>query len=100
MSVCVGESRPGVAMTPDTLLPWFSCTKPFTAVAIAQLVERGALRFDDAVAVHVPEFGAAGKAAVTIRHVLTHTGGFRSVQPPADVWRLDWDELVARICAS
>jgi CubicO group peptidase (beta-lactamase class C family) len=100
ISLCVGESRAGVAMTPETLLPWFSCTKPFTAVAIAQLVERGALAFDDAVARHVPEFADAGKESVTIRHVLTHTGGFRSVQPPADVWRLEWDELVAAVCAS
>lgn len=100
LSVCVGESRPGVAMTPETLLPWFSCMKPFTAVAIAQLVERGALAYDDPVAAHVPEFGAAGKAGVTLRHVLTHTGGFRTVQPPADVWRLAWDELVDAICGS
>jgi CubicO group peptidase (beta-lactamase class C family) len=100
ITVCVGESRPGIEMTPATLLPWFSCTKPFTAVAVAQLVERGAVSFDDPVAAHVPEFAAEGKAEVTIRHVLTHTGGFRAVQPPADVWRLEWDELVARICAS
>ena len=100
ISLCVGESRPGVAMTPGTLLPWFSCTKPFTALAIAQLVERGAVAFDDPVAAHVPEFRAAGKEAVTLRHVLTHTGGFRKLQPEADEWRLEWDELVARICAT
>lgn len=100
LSLCVGESRPGVAMTPETLLPWFSCTKPFTAVAIGQLVDRHRLAFDDPVAHHVPEFAAGGKEAVTLRHLLTHTGGFRSVQPSADVWRLEWDELVARICAS
>ena len=101
ISRCVGESRAGVAMTPQTLLPWFSCTKPFTAVAVAQLVERGMARYDDPVAVHVPEFAShPGKDAVTLRHVLTHTGGFRALQPPADVWRLPWDELVERICAS
>ena len=100
VSVCVGESRPGVAMTSETLLPWFSCTKPFTAVAVAQLVERGEVSVDDPVAAHVPEFAAEGKDAVTLRHVLTHTGGFRVVQPPTDVWRLEWDELVDRICAS
>lgn len=100
VSLCVGESRPGVAMTPETLLPWFSCTKPFTAVAVAQLAERGEVSFDDPVAAHVPEFAAEGKDAVTLRHVLTHTGGFRTVQPPTDVWRLEWDELVDRICAS
>jgi CubicO group peptidase (beta-lactamase class C family) len=100
MSVCVGESRPGVAMRADTLLPWFSCTKPCTAVAVAQLAESGRVSIDDPVARHVPEFAARGKEGVTIRHVLTHTGGFRTVQPAVDVWRLEWDDLVARICAS
>jgi CubicO group peptidase (beta-lactamase class C family) len=87
-------------MRADTLLPWFSCTKPCTAIAVAQLWEQGRVDLDAPVATYVPEFGAAGKEAVTVRHVLTHTGGFRSVQPPVDVWRLEWDELVARICAS
>jgi CubicO group peptidase (beta-lactamase class C family) len=100
IDLVVGEARPGVPMAVDTLLPWFSCTKPCTAVAVAQLWERGLVDLDAPVATYVPEFGAAGKAAVTVRHVLTHTGGFRTVQPPADVWRLEWDELVARICAT
>ena len=103
VSVAVGEARPGVPMRPATLLPWFSCTKPCTALAVGQLWERGRLDLDDPVVRHVPEFAArgdAGKEAVTIRHVLTHTGGFRTLQPPVDVWRLEWDELVARICAS
>lgn len=100
VSVCVGEAREGVPMAPDVLLPWFSCTKPFTAVAVAQLVERGLVAFDDPVARHVPEFGANGKEAVLVRHVLTHTGGFRSVGEGVDVWRMEWDELVAAICAA
>lgn len=87
-------------MRPDTLLPWFSCTKPSTAVAVAQLWERGRLDLDDPVARYVPEFAQLGKGAVTIRHVLTHTGGFRSVRPPVDVWRSEWDDLVRRVCAS
>ena len=100
VSVAIGEARPGVAMRADTLLPWFSCTKPCTAVAVTQLWERGRLDLDAPVATYVPEFGTGGKERVSVRHVLTHTGGFRNVQPPADVWRLDWDELVARICAT
>lgn len=100
ISIAVGEARPGVAMRADTLLPWFSCTKIVTAVAIAQLWERGRLDLDSPVAAYVPEFAAGGKAGVTLRHVLTHTGGFRTLDPPADPWRLEWDELVARICAT
>ena len=71
-----GESRDGVAMRHDTLMLWMSSIKPVTAVAIAQMWERGKLELDDPVARHIPEFGARGKERVTIRHVLTHTGGF------------------------
>ncbi len=100
ISIVVGEARLGVAMSSDTLLPWFSCTKAVTAVAVAQLWEQGRLGLDEPVANHIPEFALMGKDRVTIRHVLTHTGGFRTVAPEVDVWRLDWDDLVGRICRS
>jgi CubicO group peptidase (beta-lactamase class C family) len=92
----IGKSRPGVAMTRDTLNLWLSCTKPITAVGIARLWEQGKLDLDDRVATHVPEFGVRGKEVVTIRHILTHTGGF----PVLDVgWpNTSWDEIIARIC--
>lgn len=64
-------------MSDASLIPWFSMTKIVTAVAVAQLWDRGALSLDDAVATYVDGFAANGKAPVTIRHVLTHTGGFR-----------------------
>jgi CubicO group peptidase (beta-lactamase class C family) len=91
-----GENRPGQAMTTDTLMLWLSSTKPVAAVAIAQLWEAGQLRLDDPVAQHVPEFAPAGKERITIRHLLTHTGGIRTL----DVgWpERGWDEIVARIC--
>ena len=97
-SIAIGESRPGVAMTVDTLLPWFSCTKAITAVAVLQQWERGRLRLDDRVAAHIPEFAAGGKDAITIRHVLTHTGGFRHVD--GSLWRAAWDDAVAMVCAA
>ena len=86
--LALGEAREGVAMRPDTLMLWMSSIKPITAVAIAQMWERGKLDLDDAVARHIPEFGENGKERVTIRHVLTHTGGFpRAVLPwSADPW--------------
>ena len=92
-----GEARPGEPMTRDHLLPWMSAGKPVTAVAIARYWERGRLGLDDPVARHVPEFAAHGKEAITIRHLLTHTGGIRKL----DIgWpRKTWDEIVAGICA-
>jgi CubicO group peptidase (beta-lactamase class C family) len=96
--LALGESRPGVPMTPDTLMLWLSASKPVTAVAVAQMWERGKLRLDDRVAQHIPEFGENGKKPVTLRHVLTHTAGFRWVDTG---WpNATWDETIARICAA
>jgi CubicO group peptidase (beta-lactamase class C family) len=93
-----GEAREGVAMRPDTLMLWMSSIKPVTAVAVAQMWERGKLDLDDPVARHIPEFAAKGKERVTIRHVLTHTGGF----PGAVLqWSADpWEKTIAELCAA
>lgn len=53
-----------------------SMSKMFTAVAVLQLAEAGKLRLDDSVGtflVDYPDKDVAGK--VTIRHLLTHSGG-------------------------
>lgn len=94
--LAVGETRPGQPLTTDTLMMWLSSTKPVAAIAIAQLWERGLLGLDDPVAAHVPEFAANGKGGITVRHLLTHTGGIRMLDVgwPAQ----DWDAIVARIC--
>src|SRR2546430_1200029 len=77
--VALGEARRGVPMRADTLMLWLSSAKPITAVAIAQLWERGKLELDDRVAKRIPEFAAHGKDRITIRHILTHTAGFRAI---------------------
>ena len=94
----VGEARAGVPMRTDTLTLWFSSGKPITAVAIAQLGESNRLSMDDRVSQFVPEFADGGKEAVTIRHLLTHTGGFREADKLPD--DLEWHEMIARICAT
>jgi CubicO group peptidase (beta-lactamase class C family) len=91
-----GEAREGTPMTRDSLTLWFSAGKPITAVAIAQLVERGLLAWDTRVAEVVPEFAIYGKDAVVIRHLLTHTAGLRHADG-IDV-ALSWEEQIARIC--
>ncbi|HXG46556.1 MAG TPA: serine hydrolase domain-containing protein [Methylomirabilota bacterium] len=95
----LGEGSPGRRMARDMLLLWFSAGKPLTAVAVAQLVERGRLDWDDAVARFIPEFGQAGKEALTLRHLLTHTGGFRGADLALSE-ETGWDETVAQICAA
>ncbi|MDR0594001.1 MAG: beta-lactamase family protein [Bifidobacteriaceae bacterium] len=60
---------------PDSLFYCFSVTKPITALAVHLLAERGQLALDDPVARYWPEYGQRGKAAITIRQVLTHRAG-------------------------
>ncbi|MBW3669858.1 MAG: beta-lactamase family protein [Actinobacteria bacterium] len=99
--IAVGEARRGVAMTPDTLLPWFSGTKALTAVAVAQQWERGEILLDDAVAAHVPEFAAAGKEGVTVRDLLTHTAGLRNAElAGSETDGVSWEEGLAAVCAA
>jgi CubicO group peptidase (beta-lactamase class C family) len=92
----VGESRPDVPMMPDTVNLWYSSVKPVAAVAVAQLWERGLFDLDDRVAKYIPEFAMRGKDAITIRHVLTHTGGFRAV--PGLEWNDGFEDAIAKIC--
>ena len=51
-----------------------SVTKPFTAVAIFQLMEAGKLSLDDPISRHLPHYPEVGKK-VTIRHLLSHQSG-------------------------
>lgn len=55
-----------------------SLAKPFTAMAVMMLAEKGRLSYDDLVARHVPELAGA-TPGITIRHLLTHTSGIPDV---------------------
>ncbi|MGQ0384734.1 MAG: serine hydrolase domain-containing protein [Gammaproteobacteria bacterium] len=71
-----GDMGPGVPMRSDAIIPLASVGKIHTAVAAMMLVERGAVSLDDPVARFIPEFARLSPdAPVTIRHLLTHTGG-------------------------
>jgi D-alanyl-D-alanine carboxypeptidase len=65
--------------TPNTLDTQFrngSMNKMFTATAALQLIEAGKLSLDDTVGKILPDYPNQDIAAkVTIRHLLTHTGG-------------------------
>ena len=94
----VGEARFGVPMTRDSINGWLSAVKPITAVAIAQLWERGELTLDDRIAMHIPKFARGGKEAITLRHLLTHTGGFRAVSSNSSPE--PWDQIIDAINAA
>jgi len=100
-SVAVGEAAPGRPMTTGTLMPWFSCTKLVTAIAVAQQWERGELDVDDPVKAHIPAFTGDGRDAVTVRHLLTHTSPLRPADGPPTLMRTElWNDAIARIVAT
>ena len=99
LDVAVGESTPGRALERDDVMMWYSSGKPVTTTAVLQLWERGRLGLDDRVADFIPGWGA-GKERATVRHVLTHTGGF-TMAGRGELFDTDvpYQEAVARIAA-
>ncbi len=79
-------------VTLDTRFRIASITKTFTATAILQLRDAGALRLDDPVAQHLDWFDLryADAPAITIRNLLTHTAGL-----PRDSAGPMWTECAA-----
>lgn len=59
---------------PETRFAVFSVTKAIIAATVWQLLGEGTLEIDTPVTELVPSFAAA--EGVTLRHLLTHTGGF------------------------
>lgn len=75
----------------DTITNVWSTTKPMTALCALILADRGDIDLDAPVATYWPEFAAAGKEKVLLRHVLGHTAGLSSWQQPITVEELyDW----------
>jgi CubicO group peptidase (beta-lactamase class C family) len=84
----------------DTLVLVFSGTKGVIATALLLLLERGQIHLDDPVARYWPEFGAAGKEGVLVRHVLAHTAGVPGLRPPFTAEQLlDQEALAERLAA-
>jgi len=79
-----------VPVKPETLFQSGSVGKQFTATAIMMLVEEGKIGLDDSIAKYFPEASASWKP-VTIRHLLTHTGGFTDYPKDFD-FRKDYSE--------
>ncbi|MDF3038027.1 MAG: EstA family serine hydrolase [Thermomicrobiales bacterium] len=94
------DTQSGELVGAETLFPLFSGTKPFGAVALWQLIERGRLGFDEPVATYWPNFGQQGKHDVLIRHILSHRGGFPTTPAalPREQWG-NWEAAIAAVAA-
>jgi CubicO group peptidase (beta-lactamase class C family) len=86
----------GTPWTRDTMAPSFSTTKGIASTLLHMLVDRGLVDYDAPVARYWPEFAQAGKAAITVRQVLTHRAGLYHVRQMVDrAHRLrDWEYMV------
>lgn len=83
------------ARTP-TLFRIASTSKPITAVAAMQLVERGKLDLDAPVQRYVPGFPVKSKP-VTTRQLLAHLGGIRAYKPNEGEQTRNYETLTAAL---
>ena len=77
-----GEAAPGRTWQRDTLQVIYSGTKGLMASCVLKLIERGQLDLSAPVALYWPEFAAAGKDRILVRHVTSHSAGLPGIQQP------------------
>lgn len=92
--------RKGRPWDETTLAPVFSTAKAIGALMIARLVDAGRLDYRQTVASVWPEFGQAGKAAVTVEQAISHQAGLPGFPERVDpaIWT-DWDAVCAQLAA-
>lgn len=69
------DRRGRVRWQADTAAMAFSATKGVASTVVHRLADRGLIDYDLPVAEYWPEFGANGKAGVTVRDVMRHRAG-------------------------
>ncbi|KAA1418503.1 beta-lactamase family protein [Nocardioides humilatus] len=97
----VGTRDGAVPWDVATLVMTYSVAKPFAALTVLSAVAEGALGLDQRVADVWPDYAAAGKAATTVRHVLSHSAGLACFPEAAAGFPYDdRDALVALLAAT
>ena len=79
-----------VKVTPETVFQSGSVGKQFTAALVMKLVEDGKIKLDDSVRKYLPDASPSWEK-VTVRHLLTHTGGLSDPYVKLDL-RKDYSE--------
>ncbi|MPY59126.1 serine hydrolase domain-containing protein [Streptomyces spongiae] len=84
----------------ETLVNVWSTSKGPTALCAHILADRGLIDLDAPVAAYWPEFAAAGKERVLVRHLLSHRAGLSGLREPHSFEQLcDWELTVRRLAA-
>ncbi|MFH9491156.1 MULTISPECIES: serine hydrolase domain-containing protein [Streptomyces] len=85
----------------DTVVNVWSTTKGPTALCAHILADRGQLDLDAPVSAYWPEFAAAGKESVRVRHLLSHRSGVAGLREPHTLAALyDWEATTAALAAT
>ncbi|WP_286198664.1 serine hydrolase domain-containing protein [Mesorhizobium sp. BR1-1-16] len=96
----IADERTGASWQPPTASVIFSCTKGLVSILAARLVQEGRLDYEAPVARYWPEFAAAGKEDVRVKHLLSHKAGLSA--PTIDVSPddlLDWPTMTTLLAA-
>jgi CubicO group peptidase (beta-lactamase class C family) len=89
-----------VPWTADTGAMVFSATKGVASTVIHRLVDRELLCYDTPVADYWPEFGANGKADITVRDVLRHRSGLSHLKGVSKAELMDHRLMEERLAAA
>ena len=84
----------------DTGAMVWSVTKGLASTVIHRLVDRGLIDYDTPVAEHWPEFGANGKADITVRDVMRHRAGLSQLNGVSRADLLDHVAMEKRLAAA
>lgn len=84
----------------DTGAMVFSATKGVAATVIHRLADRGLVDYDAPVAEYWPEFGANGKADITVREVLSHRAGLSNLRGTQAAQILDHQQMEEVLAAA
>jgi len=84
-------------VTTTSVFPIMSVTKPYTATMVMQLARTGRIKLDDRIGQYLPDL-PSWRDSVTIRQLLTHTGGVVSIDNLPGWWR--WKDSIHTNAAS
>ena len=86
--------------TADTGAMVWSVTKGLASTVIHRLVDRGLIDYDMPVAEYWPEFGANGKADITVRDVMRHRAGLSQLNGVSKADLLNHVAMEERLAAA